>query len=425
MPEYRIKLSETQQRFVFDKHQYALFLGGVGAGKSHAGAVKPMLQVFPGKASLGMVVAPTYPMLRDATLRTALEVWEPLVQKVVHNEMRVELKNGHEIIFRSADEPDRLRAVNAAWVWGDEPAMWHPDVWPIVIGRLRQHGVVGRAWLTGTPKGMNWLYDVFVVKATDQTAIFKASTRSNPFLDTAYVDSLRSQYDGRFAAQELDAEFIADDEDALIQYAWLAAAKEKTATYIVTGGDLVAGVDVAGPGMDETVLVVRQGTRILDVRAWPDADAWDWCIGALKEWKHKGLRHVNVDAAGIGWGLCREIEREGFSVSRINVGESPETDQEKDRFLNLRAVLWWTLRERFKDGDVAGLTDNTMLGQLASVHWSLNNDRKRIAIEKKADAVKRGVKSPDRAEALMLAFAPPSRADRLAEAYRRQVQPRA
>src|SRR5687768_5545048 len=130
VPEMRIKLSSTQEAFCFDEHRYSLFLGGVGAGKSHAGAVKAMLQVFPNPPSLGMVVAPTYPMLRDATWRTAHDVWGPLIKTAVRNEMRMELVNGHEIIFRSADDPDRLRAINAAWLWFDEAAMCHPDTWP-------------------------------------------------------------------------------------------------------------------------------------------------------------------------------------------------------------------------------------------------------------------------------------------------------
>jgi phage terminase large subunit len=57
------------------------------------------------------------------------------------------------------------------------------------------------------------------------------------------------------------------------------------------------------------------------------------------------------------------------------------------------------------DGDVAGLTDRTMLAQLAGLRYQ-HDARGRVKIESKADAVKRGQKSPDRAEALMLAFSP-------------------
>src|SRR5215831_2394535 len=270
---YRVRLSRTQQAFVADPHPFVLFVGGVGAGKTYAGACRALARwLGTPRASLGLVVSPSYPMLRDATWRAALEVWEPRIERVIGHEMRLVLVGGHEVIFRSADDPERLRGPNAAWAWIDEAALCHPDTWPIVIGRLRQHGELGEAWLTTTPKGMNWVYETFVVSATDQTAVHRASTASNPFVAPAFVDSLRSQYSGDFARQELEAEFIADLAGALIEWRWLDEARARRAAYDPSGGPVVAGLDVAGPGEAETVLCVRQGPAILDVAAWLDPD---------------------------------------------------------------------------------------------------------------------------------------------------------
>ena len=62
------------------------------------------------------------------------------------------------------------------------------------------------------------------------------------------------------------------------------------------------------------------------------------------------------------------------------------------------------LRVRFEAGDVAGLVDERAISQLATIRYSYNA-RGQLVIESKEDARKRGVKSPDRAEAIMLAFA--------------------
>jgi hypothetical protein len=70
----------------------------------------------------------------------------------------------------------------------------------------------------------------------------------------------------------------------------------------------------------------------------------------------------------------------------------------------LKDQLYWGLRQRFEDGDVAGLDDDLMISQLASIRYS-HNSRGQVVIESKKEARERGVKSPDRAEALMLAFA--------------------
>lgn len=205
-----LTLSRTQLGFVQDGHRFAALVAGVGSGKTFAGAAKAMIQEFcaDAAASLGLVVSPTYPMLRDATWRTALEVWAPIVQAAHKSEMRILLKTGHEVLFRSADEPDRLRGPNCSWAWMDEAALCPDGTWPVVIGRLREHGRAGRCWVTTTPAGLNWLYDVFVVRANDDTALFRGHTQANPFVHAAFVDSLKTQYSSEFARQELAGEFV-------------------------------------------------------------------------------------------------------------------------------------------------------------------------------------------------------------------------
>jgi len=88
-------------------------------------------------------------------------------------------------------------------------------------------------------------------------------------------------------------------------------------------------------------------------------------------------------------------------VNAVNVGEKTDFP---DRFFNLKAELYWSLRETFQEGAIYGIEDELMISQLASLRYELT-PRGLIAIEKKEAAAKRGVKSPDRAEALMLAFA--------------------
>lgn len=152
-----------------------------------------------------MVVAPTYPMLRDATLRTFLTIAAEAQPQFYKTEMRVQLVNGAEILFRSADEPDRLRGVNLNWAWIDEAALCPVGTWDVVIGRLRGDSTAGPCWVTTTPKGRNWLYE-----RQTEMAVFRATTFDNPFLNRDFVASLQSAYSGNsaFARQELYGEFV-------------------------------------------------------------------------------------------------------------------------------------------------------------------------------------------------------------------------
>jgi len=82
-------------------------------------------------------------------------------------------------------------------------------VWDILIGRLRQPGYEYRAWITGTPKGFNWVYEIFVEDPIpDSFILYNIPTRSNIFLSRDYIQSLEQQYMGQFALQELEGKFV-------------------------------------------------------------------------------------------------------------------------------------------------------------------------------------------------------------------------
>jgi hypothetical protein len=100
-------------------------------------------------------------MLRDATLRSFLELVEAagVLRKFNKAENRAELGGDRTVLFRSADSPDRLRGPNLGWFWLDEAAMMVPEVWLIMLGRLREEPA--RAWCTTTPRGKNWLHRTF------------------------------------------------------------------------------------------------------------------------------------------------------------------------------------------------------------------------------------------------------------------------
>lgn len=213
-------------------------------------------------------------------------------------------------------------------------------------------------------------------------------------------------------------EFPQNADVSLIWRSWLDEAKGKDAAYDPENGPLVAGVDVAGPGEDETVLYVRQASSILDACAFSAPDPRGSVLGRLRDQLHRGLKQVNVDTAGIGYYFAQYLRDnlpESVTVNDINVGEGATSDAAKEKYLNLRAELYWALRERFQSGDMRGLTDPVAINQLASLRYT-HDARGRVVIEKKDDARKRGVKSPDRAEALMLAFAPENFEDKLTKA---------
>lgn len=168
----------------------------------------------------------------------------------------------------------------------------------------------------------------------------------------------------------------------------------------------VVGIDVAGPGEDETVMIVREGPNLMEMHCYNDPDPRGKVLHDLMPWKMRDPI-VNVDSAGLGYYFAKHIEDNDYTVNRINVGKKTN---DPERFVNLKAELYWGLRERFEDGSLNGeaifhMDDDRIISQLASIKYD-HDPRGRVRIKSKKEMVNvDGIKSPDRAEALMLCCA--------------------
>ena len=197
-------------------------------------------------------------------------------------------------------------------------------------------------------------------------------------------------------------QFPKQAKDSLLSLTWLERAQARPPSTYPSNVVFTAGVDVAGPGTDETVVVIRQGDNIIDIRAFTSDDARGDVTAALLPYQ-SSLSWVNVDADGLGWYMAQHLKGH-FRVQEIQAGRSAINDC-SEQFSILKAQLYWCLRERFEANQVSGLKDERTIAQLASLRYR-HNARGQVVIESKDEARKRGVKSPDRAEAMMLAFAP-------------------
>lgn len=210
--EIRFKLRPKQKLFVENQHRWSFYVGGLGAGKTYAGAVRSIYYALQYPGSFGLIGAPTYPMLRDTTQRTFFELLPPqLVAGYNKNEAKLYLTNGTEILFRSMDQPDRCRGLNLMWFWMDEAPFCGYYAWKVLkarAGRQDPKKFPPFGWATGTPKGKDGYYEDFEHKPQKEHFLVRASTFENSVnLPEGYVDSLG--YDGTFALQEIEGQFTA------------------------------------------------------------------------------------------------------------------------------------------------------------------------------------------------------------------------
>jgi hypothetical protein len=118
-------------------------------------------------------------------------------------------------------------------------------------------------------------------------------------------------------------------EGAISSLAWIESAR---APAIDTGQRVAAGVDVAGPGKDETVVTVRCGGRHFGAGLLGRCRSPRSLVQFLNKWRSR-LEAVNVDAIGVGYNFGLYLRDLKFPVQLINVGES---SSKPERFLNLR-----------------------------------------------------------------------------------------
>lgn len=172
--------------------------------------------------------------------------------------------------------------------------------------------------------------------------------------------------------------------------------------------EVEAGIDVAGPGKDETVVAVRCGNAIVGMHATKEPDPRGSVVAFLTPFASR-LRRVRVDVTGIGWNFYLHLRDLGFNVYPVNFGgQSLVVDEAENRkFLNLKAELYWGFRLRLQEGGVDNLTDEIAVGQLSGILYDYD-ERGRVRVEPKKQAEKRGIASPDRAEAIILAFCHPA-----------------
>jgi len=165
------------------------------------------------------------------------------------------------------------------------------------------------------------------------------------------------------------------------------------------------GIDVAGPGDDNTVMVPRLGPVVLGCDSWNIPDPRGAILRRLYElrlaWPNCKIV-VMCDVVGIGYHVGTHIADQGYEVYGFMAGKAP---RDREHFADAKAETYWGFRERLERKAVVNMTNEDAQGQLSTVLYRERPDG-RLEIESKDEAKKRGLPSPDHAEAHIMAFMP-------------------
>ena len=164
----------------------------------------------------------------------------------------------------------------------------------------------------------------------------------------------------------------------------------------------IVGLDIARFGDDKTVIIVREGIRVLHIEELRKSDLVNTTGRVITVADEFKARHVMIDEVGIGAGVLDTLKQDKkFITTGINGGSRSDNP---NKYGNLRAQIFDGLRQRFADGDISIPNDPELISQLASLTYRYNA-RGQLLLESKEIIKGHGRQSPDKADALAYAFA--------------------
>ena len=172
---------------------------------------------------------------------------------------------------------------------------------------------------------------------------------------------------------------------------------------IMSDSALIIGVDPAISDKDKTAIIRRRGRKAYDLETFRNHNTMEIVGRVARIIREENPAKVYIDCIGIGAGIVDRLQERGFHcVEGINVGR---TANEKDKFANLRAELWWTMRDWLQQNDlVVQIPDDDELHSSLVTPGFKFRSNEQLLIESKDDIRKRGMPSPDEADALSLTF---------------------
>lgn len=206
----RVELSKPQLEFYSSDDKYTLYCGGLGSGKTFVGAlwVIKMALKYPGVA--GIITANTVSQLKKATLVALFGLLREFqIPYEYKSQDGIVIINGTPVYCLSMERYDAMRGIEVGWAWSDECAFYNEEGFHVLQGRIRNRKGPCQWKGTTTPNGFNWLYGHFVEKPLKSSRVVFGSSMDNVVnLGEEYIESLRSMYDTRLGAQEIDGQFV-------------------------------------------------------------------------------------------------------------------------------------------------------------------------------------------------------------------------
>lgn len=371
---------------------------------------------FPSKC---VVTAPTSQQLYDALwteIRRWLHEcpdWLSDLFEVLND--RLSLKSAPAQCFVSArtsraETPEAIQGVHSANVLliVDEASGVPEQVFEAGSGSMSTPGAI--TILAGNPLRSSGFFFRTHTDLSNSWLAFRVACTDSKRVDPEWIREQAASYgvNSAFYQARVQGEFPANEDEvlcprAIVEPATTAPLPNRTREDYATA---VWGLDVARFGPDSTVLIKRVGSSIPDVPTiWRAVDLMH-IVGAVKV-DYTSLPTdmrplaICVDVVGLGSGVVDRLVELGLPALGINASESPAS---LGQYYRLRDELYGRMRDWFETRAVVIPNHNRLINEITSIRYRFTSDG-RMRVESKDEMKRRGLASPDCADALALTFA--------------------
>jgi len=199
--------------------------------------------------------------------------------------------------------------------------------------------------------------------------------------------------------------FQTTGEDSFITPSEVMAARKCNAEPV---GALIVGVDPARFGDDRTSIIRRKGRVAYGLNSFHKKDTMSIAGMVHRIINDESPTRVCIDIGGLGAGVYDRLKELGHADVIVAVN-SAETALNEDRYCNKRSEMWGLMRQWLLEQPAQIPDMDTLHADLCGLRYE-HDSKDRLKMEKKSDAKKRGIRSPDEADALALTFALPEKA---------------
>lgn len=293
----------------------------------------------------------------------------------------------------------------------DEASAIHPKIWEATAGVLTDADTEIIWCVFGNPTRNTGIFHECFYSLRHRWSPVHIDSRSVAITNKAQIEKWKVDMGGEdsdFFRVRVRGQFPKAEPDTLIPLDWIEAAMERVLPPEQKRGPISLGVDVARYGDDDTVTAPKNGRECLPLRYVHGYDTMQ-VVGDVKLTCNEltplspKQTPIGVDVIGLGAGVVDKLNEDGYNVSAIN---SSEVAIDEERFVNLRAEMWYAARESLNPSNPAAMSlpkDDRLAGDLSSIKVLPPDSRGRVRIEPKEKTKERLGRSPDAGDAYAMA----------------------